>query len=86
LHLDHGELRDAEHWISQALSRNSSIDFIPPLIWMDQSRDPSSGLLREAVGRLKVEDVAGPFHRPDHHLADHSRGLGLSATPGPGAP
>jgi TPR repeat protein len=80
MHLDHGELRDAGHWISQALSPDSSIDFIPPLFWMDQSQDPSSGLLREAVARLKVEDVAGaPFHRPEHHLADRSRGLGLSA-------
>ncbi|MGW2171457.1 hypothetical protein ACWC1C_13135 [Streptomyces sp. NPDC001705] len=71
-HLLRGELRDAGHWAYQAFNLDTGIHLIP-------TRTPSpihcathsAPGLREAVERLKVEELAqAPFHLPDHRLAD----------------
>ncbi|MFF8575752.1 hypothetical protein ACF06L_31490 [Streptomyces sp. NPDC015408] len=69
LHLHH-LLRGADHWAHQAL--DTGVHLIP-------TRTPtpihcathSAPALREAVERLRVEELAQAlFHLPDHRLAD----------------
>ncbi|MGW8631968.1 hypothetical protein [Streptomyces sp. NPDC055793] len=71
-HLLRGELRDVDHWARQAFNLDTGIHLIP-------TRTPtpihcathSAPALREAVERLKVEELAqAPFHHPVHRLAD----------------
>ncbi|MGW3421532.1 hypothetical protein [Streptomyces phaeochromogenes] len=71
LHLSRGELRDAEHWVSQALASDDRIDFIPPPSWAHQLPEAHSTNLGEAVKRLKVVEVAGvQLHLPDHRFLE----------------
>ncbi|MGC0334920.1 TPR repeat protein [Streptomyces sp. SAI-170] len=70
LHLLRGELRDADHWAHQALTLDTDIHLTPPTRRRRQL-DSHTQELREAVERLKVDEVAGAqFHHPDHRLAD----------------
>jgi hypothetical protein len=70
-HLRHGELRDADHWAHQAITLDTSIHIIPTAPWPHRLLDSHRELLREAVERLKVDEVAGAaFHHPDHRLAN----------------
>ncbi|GAA2463341.1 hypothetical protein [Streptomyces lavendulocolor] len=73
-HLSHGELRDADHWAHQAI--NLSDHYPSPLFEPatgPQPRFPSAAL-REAVERLKVDEVEefglGRVLHPDPHLAE----------------
>jgi hypothetical protein len=76
LHLSHGDLRDAEHWMRQILASGSRVDFIPPPLWLRRPRTPHAAALKAAVKGLHIEEVAGaPFHHPDHRLADAIEGL-----------
>ncbi|MFD8376912.1 hypothetical protein ACFV2Z_40250 [Streptomyces sp. NPDC059688] len=69
-HTRRGDLRDADHWWHQYLALGPrDDDFVPPPAWMHLNID-SSGVLRKAVERLKVDEAAGEFHHPDHRLAD----------------
>ncbi|WP_217144922.1 hypothetical protein [Streptomyces sp. AC627_RSS907] len=74
LHLHHllrGELRDADHWAHQALDLDSDLHLTPATPGPARRLDHPVLALREAVERLKVEELAGaPFHHPDHRLAD----------------
>ncbi|MFE9454523.1 hypothetical protein [Streptomyces sp. NPDC006739] len=68
LHLGRGELRDADHWMRQALDLDISLarrPTRPEHPWPTHTR-----VLREAVDRLKVEEACGEFHHPDQRLAD----------------
>ncbi|MDT0611068.1 hypothetical protein [Streptomyces lancefieldiae] len=70
-HLLRGELRDADHWAHQALNLDSDIHLASTTPWPARRPDHPAMALREAVERLKVEELAGaPFHHPDHRLAD----------------
>ncbi|GHE11019.1 hypothetical protein [Streptomyces alanosinicus] len=62
-HTRRGDLRDAGHWWHQYLALG------PPPAWMHLNVD-TSGVLRKAVERLRVDEAAGEFHRPDQRLAD----------------
>lgn len=69
-HLHHGELRDAEHWMSQALSTGNEIDFTPPPSPQRPSMDLHTTFLRQAVERLQVDEEDGTrYHHPDRRLA-----------------
>ncbi|SEC15217.1 hypothetical protein SAMN05216489_00018 [Streptomyces sp. 3213] len=71
LHLSRGELRDAEHWMSQALAPDNRIDFFPPPSCAHQLPASLSTNLREAVQRLKVVDASGiRLHHPDHRFLE----------------
>ncbi|MFJ8150331.1 hypothetical protein ACIQ6R_35650 [Streptomyces sp. NPDC096048] len=71
-HLLRGELRDADHWAHQALNLDTDIHLTPTLTPTPvRCLAHPARALREAVERLKVEELAGaPFHHPDHRLAD----------------
>ncbi|MGW8634648.1 sigma-70 region 4 domain-containing protein [Streptomyces sp. NPDC055793] len=75
LHLHHllrGELRDADHRAHQAFNLDTDVHLIPtttptPIHCLTHF----APALREAVERLKVEELAqAPFHHADHRLAD----------------
>ncbi|MEV0445569.1 hypothetical protein AB0I84_12215 [Streptomyces spectabilis] len=69
LHLRHGELRDASHWAHQAFILGAQIQLTPRPCC--HQLDTHTKALREAVDRLKVDEVDGaPLHHPDQHLAD----------------
>lgn len=69
-HLRRGELRDADHWVHQALTLDTDIH-LTPVTRHRRQLDNHTQELREAVERLKVEDVDGArVHHPDHRLAD----------------
>ncbi|WP_048573297.1 hypothetical protein [Streptomyces leeuwenhoekii] len=69
-HLRRGELRDADHWAHQALTLDTNIHLTPPSPRRRQLHSHTQAL-REAVERLRVDEVAGAqFHHPDHRLAD----------------
>ncbi|MFJ5035703.1 hypothetical protein ACIQB5_48715 [Streptomyces sp. NPDC088560] len=70
LHLRRGDLRDAEHWMSQALALDIDINFARRPKQRNWLHTPYEQVLREAVARLKVEDACGEFHHPDQRLAD----------------
>ncbi|MFD4973151.1 hypothetical protein [Streptomyces sp. NPDC058424] len=70
-HLFHGELRDADHWAHEALSLDTDIHLTSPAPCRRRKLDSPPEVLREAIERLKVDEVAGAqFHHPDHRLAD----------------
>ncbi|CAM5232434.1 hypothetical protein SHIRM173S_00205 [Streptomyces hirsutus] len=70
-HLLRGELRDADHWVHQALDLDSDIHLTPTTPRPAHRPEHPAVALRQAVERLKVEELAGaPFHHPDHRLAD----------------
>ncbi|MGV9758638.1 hypothetical protein ACWDUC_22800 [Streptomyces tricolor] len=73
-HLRRGELRDADHWMRQALDLDFDPDFdsilTHPRPRPDQPPTPQPQVLREAVERLKVDEACGEFHHPDQQLAD----------------
>ncbi|WP_051844105.1 hypothetical protein [Streptomyces sp. NRRL S-813] len=70
-HLVRGELRDSDHWAGQALNLDTDIHLTAPTPWGQRRPESPSGALREAVERLKVEELDGAqFHHPDHRLAD----------------
>ncbi|GGN45773.1 hypothetical protein [Streptomyces fuscichromogenes] len=76
LYLGRGELRDAEHWMGQALATGNWIDFVPPASWERPLIDARSAVFRDAVKRLKAVEVAGvrlrhPDHRFLEQVADH---------------
>jgi hypothetical protein len=67
-HLGRGELRDADHWMGQALDLDINVASRPARRkhpWLSQTR-----ILREAVDRLKVEEACGELYHPDQRLAD----------------
>lgn len=71
LHLSRGEVRDAEHWVSQALGSDRRINFSPPASWARQLPESRFTNLWEAVMRLKVVEVAGiQLHHPDHRFLE----------------
>ncbi|MFJ4790821.1 hypothetical protein [Streptomyces sp. NPDC088794] len=79
-HLRRGELRDAEHWMGQALKADAriDIDFSPPASEFHPPR-PHLAAAREAVDRVKVEEIEGTrYHLPDRHLADRIKALDTS--------
>ncbi|MFD0396228.1 hypothetical protein ACFQ3Z_45060 [Streptomyces nogalater] len=73
-HLRRGELRDADHWMRQALDLDFDPDYdnilTHPRTRPDQPPTPQPHVLREAVERLKVDEACGEFHHPDQQLAD----------------
>ncbi|MBL3671315.1 hypothetical protein JL475_36510 [Streptomyces sp. M2CJ-2] len=72
-HLRRGELSAADHWMHQALDLGTGIDFTPRPTWLEHPPTPHTEVLREAVERLKVEEVGeagGEFHQPDQRLAE----------------
>ncbi|MGW2952829.1 hypothetical protein [Streptomyces eurythermus] len=71
-HLRRGELRDADHWMRQALDLDYDPDFdsMLPRTRPGQPPAPQPHVLREAVERLKVDEACGEFHHPDQQLAD----------------
>lgn len=69
-HMRRGDLRDADHWMRQALDLDIDINFARrPTRW-NPPRTPHTRVLREAVERLKVEEACGEFHHPDQRLAE----------------
>ncbi|MEU5093041.1 hypothetical protein [Streptomyces sp. NPDC021356] len=69
-HLRRGELRDADHWMRQALDLDFDILHAHHRTRPNRPRAPQAATLRQAVERLKVEEVCGEFHHPDQQLAD----------------
>lgn len=70
-HLGRGELRDADHWAHQATTLDADIHLIPFKRRRAPRRRPTLAL-REAVGRLKVNEVEEwgfQVLRPDSRLA-----------------
>lgn len=67
-HLGRGELRDAVHWMGQALDLDINLARRPAR--REQPWPSHTRVLQEAVDRLKVEEVCGEFHQPDQRLAD----------------
>lgn len=74
-HLRRGDLRDAEHWMSQALALDIDINFARRPQQRNWLRTPYEQVLRAAVEHLKVEDACGEFHHPDQRLADQIEDL-----------
>lgn len=71
LYLSRGDLRDAEHWMSQVLTPGNRIDVMPPPSWTHELPDSRSAVFREAVRHLKVVEVAGThLHHPDHRFLE----------------
>lgn len=68
-HTRRGDLRDAAHWWYQHRALGPS-DLDLPRAGIHGNVDTSSGVLRQAVERLKVDEAAGEFHHPDRRLAD----------------
>ncbi|MEU2560949.1 hypothetical protein ABZ626_16665 [Streptomyces longispororuber] len=69
LHLCRGELRDAYHWAHQALILGAHVQRVPRCCC--PRLDSHTEALREAVRRLKVDEVDGAvLHHPDQLLAD----------------
>ncbi|GAA2427656.1 hypothetical protein [Streptomyces coeruleofuscus] len=70
-HLGRGELRDADHWAHQAVTMDTHVQLTP----FSRRRTPRHRptlALREAVGRLQVNEVEEwgfQVFRPDSHLA-----------------
>lgn len=70
-HLSRGELRDADHWAHQALTLETDIHLTPLSRHQTPPRRPTLAL-RQAVGRLKVNEVKEwgfQVLRPDSRLA-----------------
>ncbi|MFJ9590717.1 hypothetical protein [Streptomyces acidicola] len=70
-HLSHGELGDADHWAHQAFTLDTDIHFTRFSRRRTPPRRPALAL-REAVGRLKVNEVEEwgfQVLRPDSRLA-----------------
>ncbi|MGW7823583.1 hypothetical protein ACWGLF_36905 [Streptomyces puniciscabiei] len=63
-HMRRGDLRDADHWMRQALDINF------PRRPKHCPRTPYTRILHEAVKRLKVDGACGEFHHPHQRLAD----------------
>ncbi|MEU6147722.1 hypothetical protein ABZ848_46175 [Streptomyces sp. NPDC047081] len=81
-HLRRGELRDGELWIDEALNSDARIDinFSLPAISEIHPTRPRIAFVREAVERLKVEEVQGTrYHLPDHRVAERIRALDTRA-------
>ncbi|MDX2836999.1 hypothetical protein ACH3XX_44025 [Streptomyces scabiei] len=72
-HTRRGDLRDAAHWWYQHRALGPDLDL--PLTGIHTKASDSSKALRQAVGRLRVEEAAGEFHHPDPRLADQIEDL-----------
>ncbi|MFF3991673.1 hypothetical protein ACFY0B_44980 [Streptomyces sp. NPDC001797] len=71
LHLCRGEMRDAEHWMGQALASSNRIDFIPPATWARPLTDSRCTVFRKAVKHLMAVEVAGVrVRQPDHRFLE----------------
>jgi hypothetical protein len=69
-HLGRGELRDADHWAHQAITLDTDIHLTPYSRRRTPRHRPTLAL-REAVGRLKVDEVEEfgfRVQRPDSRL------------------
>ena len=70
-HVSRGELRDADHWAHQAITYDTNVHLTPFSRRRTRPLRPPLAL-REAVGRLKVDEVEGwgfRVLRPDSRLA-----------------
>lgn len=87
-HTRRGDLRDAHHWWHQHLFLGPNDDFIPPPAHMRLNLDTSSGVLRQAVERLKVDELPASFTTPTTAWLTRSRNsssLAERAVPVPAA-